>query len=449
MNLMCKSIIRQYRYYLVYLLLFATVFVAHAQDGDLIGGVQVNDVPNAQGYVLFSPHRFTDASYLIDKDGQVVNTWESEYGSASGLYLLDNGHLLRAGRKGAERVIQEYDWDGNVVWEYMFDAPFVPHHDIQPMPNGNILVVAREEIPQDEAIELGFNLDIISEESLENLPDEIHLDSVFEINPQTDEIVWEWHSSDHLVQNTSSDFPNYGNIADFPQRVDLNYHDVPRAEDLTHVNSIAYNAASDLIIISVRSFSEIWVIDHNLTSEEARGSKGDLYYRWGNPEAYGQGTLDDRVLYFQHDARWVDDAQADSHLTLFNNGSPQYEQLQSHVIEFTLPTDLMTDNSFNSPDIIWQSTVDFFSRIISGAQHLPNGNVLITVGLSGRLIEVTPENEIVWDYINPIYYDRAAEEEEEELTNRVFRASFYPADFVGFADKSLQPQGEIEVGVRE
>jgi hypothetical protein len=41
----------------------------------------------------------------------------------------------------------------------------------------------------------------------------------------------------------------------------------------------------------------------------------------------------------------------------------------------------------------------FFSSISSSAQRLPNGNTLITEGMSRRIFEVTSENEIVWDYL--------------------------------------------------
>ena len=43
----------------------------------------------------------------------------------------------------------------------------------------------------------------------------------------------------------------------------------------------------------------------------------------------------------------------------------------------------------------------FFSAFISGAQRLPNGNTLITEGGTGRIFEVTPEKEVVWEFINP------------------------------------------------
>jgi hypothetical protein len=70
----------------------------------------------------------------------------------------------------------------------------------------------------------------------------------------------------------------------------------------------------------------------------------------------------------------------------------------------------------------------FYSGYISGAQRLPNGNTLITEGTDGRLIEVTPEHEIVWEYISP-YFGKAGNH------NRVYRAYRYPYDWIPQLDK--------------
>ncbi|MBN1161963.1 MAG: aryl-sulfate sulfotransferase, partial [Dehalococcoidales bacterium] len=45
--------------------------------------------------------------------------------------------------------------------------------------------------------------------------------------------------------------------------------------------------------------------------------------------------------------------------------------------------------------------VRLYSSFVSSAQRLPNGNTLITEGNGGRIIEVTKEQEIVWEYISP------------------------------------------------
>ena len=58
----------------------------------------------------------------------------------------------------------------------------------------------------------------------------------------------------------------------------------------------------------------------------------------------------------------------------------------------------------------------FYSSYISSAQRLPNGNTLITEGSDGRLIEVTKEHEIVWEYINP-YFRKVAGNVSNNLMN--------------------------------
>ena len=45
----------------------------------------------------------------------------------------------------------------------------------------------------------------------------------------------------------------------------------------------------------------------------------------------------------------------------------------------------------------------FWSPLISNAQRLPNGNMLVNQGVFGRLFEVTPECDTVWEYVNPYF----------------------------------------------
>jgi hypothetical protein len=79
----------------------------------------------------------------------------------------------------------------------------------------------------------------------------------------------------------------------------------------------------------------------------------------------------------------------------------------------------------------------FYSSYISAAQRLPNGNTLITEGSDGRLFEVTPDHEIVWEYINPYY---AALPGRGRL-NMVYRAYRVPYEWVPQAARNE----EIEI----
>ncbi len=66
-----------------------------------------------------------------------------------------------------------------------------------------------------------------------------------------------------------------------------------------HFNGLDYNGELDQIVVSIRQFSEIWVISHDPMES------GGLLYRWGNPEAYGRGGPADQVFDGQHNPRWI------------------------------------------------------------------------------------------------------------------------------------------------
>jgi hypothetical protein len=78
--------------------------------------------------------------------------------------------------------------------------------------------------------------------------------------------------------------------------------------------------------------------------------------------------------------------------------------------------------------------VQFYSRYESAAQRLPNGNTLITESKCGRLFEVTPEREIVWEYVCP--YNLM--QRDGLFLSDVFRAYRYPYDWVPQLDPPVE-----------
>jgi len=54
-------------------------------------------------------------------------------------------------------------------------------------------------------------------------------------------------------------------------------------------------------------------------------------------------------------------------------------------------------------------------------RRLPNGNTLVTEGRFGRLFQVTPGKEVVWEYVSP-HFVRGT---NGEPSNAVFRATHY------------------------
>ena len=405
-----------------------TLYVLAQDSGDNNGPAFPTPDPNqavgltqtsedvSDGYILMSIIQSKEA-LLLSNDGRIVHKWDNADYLGQSVYLLPNGHLLRtvslpnafgpSGQFGyVNGRLEEDTWDGEVVWSYeLATDTLVGHHDIEPMPNGHILMVYFEKYTPEQAVAAGRNPALISAEN------QLWGEAIFELDPATNQIVWEWHVWDHVIQDYDPAMANYGVVADHPERINVNYLDpeeTPNA-DWLHVNAIDYNADLDQIILSPRTYSEIWVIDHHTTTEEAKGAAGDLLFRWGNPATYNTGAPEDRPLYFQHDPNWIPDGYPGAgHILIFDNGSNQ--RPYSRVVEIKLPTDdtgayIMKPDEPTTADVVWEYRADppedFYSALISSAQRQPNGNTLITEGLKGRIFEVTPDGKTVWEYLMP------------------------------------------------
>ena len=431
---------------------------ASSESAERPSGVIVNEPGATPGYVLFTP-LLSDTTYLVDNEGLVVHTWKSPYAPQAFVYLRDNGNLLRGARMesqifqggGAGGRLEEYTWDGELYWSFEFPPDErLTHHDVEILPNGNILAIAWERKTADEALRAGRRPELVPEQG-------IWPGMVAELEPTPPEgakIVWEWHMWDHLIQNRDESLPHYGDPAAQPHRIDINGDgaapEIDDAElerlkalgyvsedtdtedlssDLLHINAVAYNEALDQIALSAFRFSEIWILDHSTTTEEASGSTGgrwgrggDVLYRWGNPSAYGRHENTPQQLFSQHDVRWIRDGYPGAgHLTIFNNDVPgpeepgEDEESQNHsvVVQIAPPVDgdgryLVPETEtdpFGPSEPVWSyrspDSPSFHSAFISGAHRLANGNTLICEGDDARFFEVTPEGEIVWEYWSP------------------------------------------------
>jgi hypothetical protein len=70
----------------------------------------------------------------------------------------------------------------------------------------------------------------------------------------------------------------------------------------------------------------------------------------------------------------------------------------------------------------------FYSPLISAVQRLPNGNTMITIGSAGIIIEVTPDHDVVWEYVSPFFL-------KEQNSNLIYRAYRVPYDWVPQLEK--------------
>ena len=427
---------------------------------------------NQPGYTLFSPMA-SETSYLIDQYGREVHSWTSPNGySGLSSYLLDNGDLLRPVNLGNNQPgefnaggsmggFERISWGGELEWFWTYSSDqYRSHHDIEPLPNGNILIIAWEYKNSTEAMEKGKMLGSESSKTIGTTS--VWPDKILEIKPVGIDdavVVWEWSFWDHTIQDLDNTKENFGNISEHPELLDINFGE--SGQDWLHCNGIDYNHLSDQIAISCKNTNEIYIIDHSTTTEEAKGHTGgnsgmggDILYRYGNPESYDRGDSSDRVLFSQHDARWIEDGYPDEgKLMIFNNGNGRNTPYSS-VDVITLPVNgskyLIENNQpFGPRDLswTWDVGVDMYSPIISGSTRLPNGNTLITFGVEGTFIEVNYNGDIVWKYISPVNNLGIMNQGDSIYDgngNKVFKISRYDTNHPGLKGRELLPIDYIE-----
>ncbi|MEL6405330.1 MAG: aryl-sulfate sulfotransferase [Chloroflexota bacterium] len=449
---------------LVFVLLLIGTGVVFAQDetqertvGALYG--------EHSGYTLSTPNG-NPFVFLLNDQGEVVHQWFTEDRNDDVILLEDGSILVNQPRLtvpefdfGADITwlqgvgsVGKYNWDGELVWRWELGREgYRLHHGLELMPNGNLLLIAFEYRTTEEAIQAGRNP--------ETLGDGLWSEVFMELDTETLEIVWEWVLWDHLIQDFDETKDNYGVVEDNPQLVDINYWEPqnPVIEDWVHVNSLDFNPELNQIAVSAREFNEIWVIPYTETSEEAATEAGNLLYRWGNPRAYGQGTEADQELFFQHDVQWIPEGYpgAGNMLTYSNRNLDETleEGEFSRVIEIMPPLledgtyELSEDGVYGPFELTWfyegNPRTELYSRITSGAQRLLNGNTLITEGFQGRLLEVTSEGEIVWEYIIP-YSGAEIIPQGGNARALTFRARRFELDFPAFEGRDLTPLYTVE-----
>ncbi len=481
------------------MLVLTTVPFSHATEGDTepwptpncnaerenwtMGLVFCNEEASG-GYTLYSPIP-SNTTYLIDHEGRELHRWSSpgEHRPALSAYLLPDGDLLRTANiaqtaignfsgGGTGGKVERIAWDGTLEWSWEYSSTLhISHHDIEPMPNGNLLMIAWEERTEEEALQAGRNPAIASDSpGGENNVWPDHIIEVKPIGSDDAEIVWRWHAWDHLIQDYDETKDNYGVVADHPERININYvggtgNQAGRA-DWMHCNGLDYNSVLDQIALSCRSMNEIYIIDHSTTTEEAAGHTGgnagkggDILYRWGNPQVYHQGLSSDQQLFSQHDVQWIEEGHPDEGgLIVFNNGNGRFPAYSS--VDILHPPmengsyKLESNGTFgpNAPSWTWDQGEEMYSGSISGAQALSNGNVLVTHGTKGTLYEVNRDGEIVWEYIGPVGPNGAYVQGEPipdgnragTTANAIFKATHYPVDHPAFANQTMTAMKYVE-----
>lgn len=454
----------------------------------------------APGYIMFCPPNSASV-YLINRKGEVVHEWKGNYDTLSA-YLNDDGSVTQmaidpdfpifaGGGEGGR--LQRVSWNSKMLWDFEYaNEEHHAHHDLAVMPNGNILTIAWEALSAEEVLDAGRKPELIPKAGL-------WISSIVEIQPLDKihgKVIWEWRLWDHLIQDFDPEKRNFGDVAAHPELLDFNIGkelpdpisqdslDVLHAmkktrrnrtidnggSDAYHLNAINYNEELDQIAFSSPFLNEVFIIDHSTSTKEAAGHSGgrwgrggDFLYRWGNPQNYRQGDSLDQQSFFQHDIRWIKkNHPGHGSLTFFNNNiSGRKDSLNySAIFQIRPVTDekgnylLMDNKRFGPPEPEWKymakDTLSFYGSFVSGAQRMQNGNTFINEGPKGRFFEVTPEGEIVWEYLNQyrgnIHHSDGQPRSSNGPAYMNFRSNFIPAEHTALKDRKLiplDPQPEI------
>ena len=328
------------------------------------------------GYVVYAPMSGSGQVYLLDLHGNPVHQWQLPHPPGLYGYLLPNGNLFYGGKtrddtwerfpswkrfKGG--VMLEVDWDGNILWEHRDPEH---HHDARRTADGGAIYLTVELMNPEQAAQVQGGVPGTDAEGM-------WADVIVEVDKDGNRI-WEWRAAEHLDPATHI----------------LTFNDL--RDEWSHGNTVA-PLPDGRVMFSFRNISTVGIIDQK---------SGDIVWQLG-----------DTVLAQQHDPSLL----PNGNILIYDNGS--------HRRHTGLPFSRVIEVNPATNEIVWSyqdsPPYNFFSPYISGARRLPNDNTLITEGMFGRMFQVTPDGQVVWEYINPHFYADA----EGQVVNRVFRANHY------------------------
>ncbi|NNE42602.1 MAG: hypothetical protein HKN12_00200, partial [Gemmatimonadetes bacterium] len=325
------------------------------------GVVHYDETKAWPGRVLYSSGH-APMTILMERDGTPLHIWKRSFQEAfPGVdapkdepsfhyfrksWLYPNGDLLIIFEG---KALMKLDKDSNILWAHRNGA----HHDFHVYPDGNIMVLTREAHvvpsyhPKQPVLE----------------------DFLSILDPDGNEL--QRYSLLEAVQNSA-----YAGLLDH----------APPAGDVLHTNTLE-------------------VLDGSLADRSSKFGAGNVVVSFNRISVMGVVDLDGPELVWSmagissrnHDPTFLKNGNM---LYFDNSGSPDG---MSRVVEI----DPFTQ------EVVWAYTGDeengFYSECCGTNYRLPNGNTLIAETGAGRAFEVTPDQEIVWEFLNP---HRAGENNE-------------------------------------
>ncbi len=405
------------------------------------------------GYTLYQStlnQPVCTGAVLMDMNGNIVNRWHGLDGFPN--KMLPGGSVIgstgvRNMKYGFQDMLDlvQIDWDGNITWKFdkyerIKDGRQKPrwmlrqHHDYQREGNPVGYYVPGLEPKVDSGSTL-----ILCHKNLHEpkISDKLLLDDTIIEVSWDGKITWEWICSQHFdemgfdeaARNSLYHNPNImmtgGKPGDWMHMNSMStlgpnrwYDD---GDERFHPDNIIWDGRQTNItaIIDRQTGKIVWQIGPDYTKSEALQKIGWII---GQHHAHliprglpGEGNL---LLYDNGGSAGYGNP---------NPGAPtgvgNARRDTSRVMEIN-PITLEVTSQYPPPGPgLGMGGPSLYSNFVSSAQRLPNGNTFITEGGPGRLLEITPENETVWEYVSP-YINKFTR------TNMIYRAYRYPYDWI-------------------
>ncbi len=352
------------------------------------------------GYTLFSNYH-GETFYLMDMEGRIVHTWATRRAKIG--ELLPNGHLTYG---HMWHGMAEADWYSQELWYY----PCTQHHDFAVMPNGHIMILCGG--MRDRA-ERRFNPRVCA--------DGEYIPAYFiEVDPKTNKVVWRWDADEHIEEykKLGIQFPRHPKPAE--GLLDVFHSNTCEVLPDTKLGREDSRFRAGNVVFSHLRLDVIGVID--------KKTAGVVW-------AWGPGMLDKQhmpTLIPDNHPITGEPMPGAGHFLIFDNG---IQRRSTRVIELDPKTE----------EIVWRYAPKgwWCGGGLSGAERMPNGNTVICEGPRGKLFEVTPQGETVWEYLTPYFDGRPATGRFIPKSHNIYRCVRYPPQYV----ENIVEQVKIHLGI--
>ena len=321
--------------------------------------------------LIYAINIYGDPVWFIDSNVEWDNGFDYK---VQFTYFLDNGNFigLADGRESNEsgRVF-EMTIDNDLVWEGPGDLDGIGvHHDVFPMPNGNIIALTSQDtlLPVPEEIDLPETY-----LGVEFLP--WQGDRIVEWNRDGVE-VWSWSVFDHYSFTDWNSDIYESNLSHNPIPSDFHY-------EWTHSNAVWYDPIDNAVYLSVRNMSRITKIDYGT---------GEIIWNMGKEMPSGDVTVGtDLGFTGQHSVKILDNRN----LMMYDNEHSDSTSSRGLEISFS------GSNALPNTEIVWEYTLPEYlgSGLMSDCDRLSNGNSLLTATTSNHILEVSPDSVKVWELL--------------------------------------------------